>query len=120
MGPSGSGKSALAAALSGAGEITSGSVEGILSKAGAVSLETEAALIERERLRDDSDITDKVNDGTPVREMLEEDGHEIVAEARNGDEPHLDPLEDQVGAQEVGAGGDPQRHDRRRVQLHRP
>ena len=29
-------------------------------------------LIERERLRDDSDITDKINEGTPVSEMLNE------------------------------------------------
>ncbi|MCP4045808.1 MAG: ATP-binding cassette domain-containing protein, partial [Gammaproteobacteria bacterium] len=72
MGPSGSGKSALAAALTGAGLITSGSVIGIVSNAGIVSLESQAELIERERLRDDSDITDKVNDGTPVREMLDE------------------------------------------------
>lgn len=72
MGASGSGKSALAAALTGTGEITSGTVEGIVADTGIVSLESQAALIERERLRDDSDITDKVNDGTPVREMLDE------------------------------------------------
>jgi len=72
MGVSGSGKSALAAALSGAGEVTSGSVAGIVENAGVVSLESQAALIERERLRDDSDITDKVSDGTPVKEMLDE------------------------------------------------
>ena len=72
MGPSGSGKSALAAAVAGAGEITSGSVEGSVNNAGIVSLESQASLIERERLRDDSDITHEVNDGTPVREMLDE------------------------------------------------
>ena len=72
MGPSGSGKSALAAALAGAGDITSGTVEGILANVGIVSLESEAALIERERLRDDSDITDQINEGTSVLEMLDE------------------------------------------------
>ena len=64
MGASGSGKSALAAALTGAGELSSGTVEGIVANAGVVSLESQAALIERERLRDDSDITDKVSQGT--------------------------------------------------------
>ncbi len=29
-------------------------------------------MIERERLRDDSDITDEVSQGTPVSEMLDE------------------------------------------------
>jgi len=72
MGSSGSGKSALAAALTGAGQITSGLVEGIIANTRIVSLESQAALIERERLRDDSDITDQVTEGTPVREMLDE------------------------------------------------
>lgn len=72
MGASGSGKSALAAVLAGSGDITSGTVKGIVENTGIVSLESQAALIERERLRDDSDITDKVYDGTPVREMLDE------------------------------------------------
>jgi molybdate transport system ATP-binding protein len=72
MGASGSGKSALASALTGAGELGSGSLEGIVANAGIVSLEAQAALIERERLRDDSDITDKISQGTPVSEMLDE------------------------------------------------
>jgi len=72
MGASGSGKSALAAALTGAGELYSGSLEGTVANTGVVSLEAQAALIERERLRDDSDITDKINQGTPAREMLDE------------------------------------------------
>ena len=45
---------------------------GVVANAGVVSLESQAALIERERLRDDSDITDKVSQGTPVRDMLNE------------------------------------------------
>ena len=72
MGASGSGKSALAAAVAGTGELCSGSLTGVVSNAGIVSLESQAALIERERLRDDSDITDKVSQGTPVRDMLDE------------------------------------------------
>ena len=72
MGASGAGKSALAAALAGAGELTSGTLEDVIENAAVVSLESQAELIERERLRDDSDITDEVNPGTPVREMLDE------------------------------------------------
>ena len=72
MGASGSGKSALAAALAGTGDITSGTVKGFVENVGIVSLESQAALIERERLRDDSDITDKISNGTPVREILAE------------------------------------------------
>lgn len=89
MGSSGSGKSALAAALTGAGDITSGSVKGIVTNAGVVSLESQAALIERERLRDDSDLTDKINDGTPVREMLNEVSidPELLTKLITGDHP---------------------------------
>jgi len=72
VGASESGKSALAAALAGAGEISSGTLTGVDSNAVCVSLESQAALIERERLRDDSDITNEVCEGTPVREMLDE------------------------------------------------
>lgn len=72
MGASGSGKSALAAALAGAGELTAGSLTGVVENAGVVSLESQAALIERERLLDDSDITDQIVNGTPVSEMLDE------------------------------------------------
>jgi len=72
LGAGGSGKSALAAALAGAGELCSGSIRGKVNNTGIVSLESQASLIERERLRDDSDITDKVSDGTPAREILDE------------------------------------------------
>ena len=47
MGASGSGKSALAAALAGAGELISGSLQGTVVNTGVVSLEAQAALIER-------------------------------------------------------------------------
>ncbi len=72
LGASGAGKSALAAAVAGAGTLCSGNVDGIVSNAAMVSLESQAVLIERERLRDDSDITDEVSQGTPVSEMLKE------------------------------------------------
>lgn len=72
MGASGSGKSALAAALAGAGDITSGRLRGLVANVGIVSIESQAALIARERLRDDSDMTDKVYDGTPVKDLLDE------------------------------------------------
>ncbi len=72
MGASGAGKSALAAAVAGGGQLRSGSADGIVSNAAIVSLESQAALIERERLRDDSDITDEISQGTPVSEMLDE------------------------------------------------
>jgi molybdate transport system ATP-binding protein len=72
IGTGGAGKSALAATLAGAGELTSGTVCGLFENVGIVSLESQAELIDRERLRDDSDITDKVSDGTPVSEMLDE------------------------------------------------
>lgn len=72
MGASGSGKSALAAALAGAGRVTAGTLRGLVADTGVVSLESQAALIERERLRDDSDITDRINEGTPAREILDE------------------------------------------------
>jgi molybdate transport system ATP-binding protein len=70
MGPNGSGKSALAATLSGAGDIREGELSGRPSRCAVVSFETQAELIERERKRDDSDETDLLALGTPVREIL--------------------------------------------------
>lgn len=72
VGASGAGKSALGAALSGAGELESGFRTATPSRAALVSLEAQAELIERERRLDDSDITDKVNIGTTVSDMLSE------------------------------------------------
>ena len=71
-GTNGSGKSSLAATLAGNGEITNGFIRDLPARTALVSLEAQAELIERERLRDDSDITDKINAGTPVRELLDE------------------------------------------------
>ena len=72
VGASESGKSALAATLTGAGDLNSGTLEGVDRNAVCVSLESQAALIERERLRDDSDLTNEIYEGTPVSEMLDE------------------------------------------------
>ena len=81
VGASGSGKSALGAALTGEGNLESGERKGIPANAALVSLESQAELIERERRRDDSDLTDKIFEGTPVSEMLVETciDHELQA-----------------------------------------
>jgi molybdate transport system ATP-binding protein len=71
-GTNGSGKSALAASLNNDGILEAGAISGLYEQVGLVSLEAQAALIERERERDDSDITDVITEGTLVQEMLEE------------------------------------------------
>ncbi len=103
MGASGSGKSALAAALTGAGELSSGTRQGTVVNAGVVSLESQAALIERERLRDDSDITDQINQGTPAREMLEEVSKDPDLLARLIELFRLEPLLDR-GFRKLSSG----------------
>jgi len=88
MGPNGSGKSALAAMLGGEGDIFAGSLNGKPKSCACVSFETQAALIARERKRDDSDETDLLALGTPVREILlelavnAEELHSLVARFR--------------------------------------
>ena len=82
IGSSGAGKSALAASLTGVGELSSGSLSGVVENAAIVSMESQAALIERERLRDDSDLTDKVYEGTPVSELLDESSTDAVLLAK--------------------------------------
>jgi len=82
LGSSGSGKSALAAAVAGAGVLIGGERLGAVTNAGLVSLEAQAALIERERQRDDSDLTDVVSQGTPVKEMLDEVCRDAVLQAK--------------------------------------
>ncbi|MBN1009039.1 molybdate ABC transporter ATP-binding protein ModF [Amphritea pacifica] len=73
-GANGSGKSALAAVLAGAGDTLSGTLAGLPAKVGLVSFEAQAELIERERKKDDADIIDVISEGTPVREILCEGG----------------------------------------------
>jgi molybdate transport system ATP-binding protein len=73
IGSNGSGKSALAQLLTGSLEITQGTLTGIdFDQVSAVSFETQQQLITREQERDDSDITNVVWQGTPVRELLSE------------------------------------------------
>jgi molybdate transport system ATP-binding protein len=69
LGANGSGKSALAAALVGEGQLVSG-VRSALPRSQLVSFEVQRGLIEAERDKDDSDITDEVYAGTPAREVL--------------------------------------------------
>ncbi len=72
VGPNGSGKSALAASLMGEGQVVNGSRQLSLAETAILSLEEQGRLIDREKLRDDSDITDRVNPGTSVSDMLDE------------------------------------------------
>ena len=69
-GANGSGKSALAAVLAGAGKNLSGSIQGLPAKVGLVSFEAQAELIEAELKKDDADIMDVISEGTPVHEIL--------------------------------------------------
>jgi len=69
-GTNGAGKSALTAVLAGAGDVLSGSVEGVPARVGLVSFEAQALLIEAERKKDDADIMDVISEGTPVHEIL--------------------------------------------------
>lgn len=72
VGANGAGKSALIAAFSGEGSTVRGARRNGARKVSIVSLEEQSQLIAREKARDDSDLTDKVNPGTPVQEMLDE------------------------------------------------
>jgi molybdate transport system ATP-binding protein len=69
-GANGSGKSALAAVLAGAGERVSGTLSGVPPRVGLVSFEAQAELIAAELKKDDADIMDVIAEGTPVREIL--------------------------------------------------
>jgi molybdate transport system ATP-binding protein len=71
-GTNGSGKSALAAVLAGAGQVMAGRIQGLPPKVALVSYETQAELIEAERRKDDADIMDVISEGTPVAEILHE------------------------------------------------
>ncbi len=92
MGPNGSGKSALAAMLAGVGEIREGELLGNPSHCACVSFEAQAELIERERKRDDSDDTDLLALGTPVKDILLELAH---------DERELDELVERFGIESL-------------------
>lgn len=72
-GANGSGKSALSAAVCGAGDIESGLITGLPKRIAVVSFEAQAALIEAERKKDDADILDIISEGTSVQEILDQD-----------------------------------------------
>ena len=71
-GTNGSGKSALAAVLAGAGDILSGKQSGIPQRVSLVSYEAQGELIAAERKKDDADILDVISEGTPVREIIDQ------------------------------------------------
>ena len=73
LGSNGSGKSALISAMLGEGALLSGQRACFTDQIAIVSLLAQQALIERERLRDDSDLTDEVFQGTPLVSLLTED-----------------------------------------------
>ncbi|CAM3707825.1 MULTISPECIES: molybdate ABC transporter ATP-binding protein ModF [Halomonas] len=81
-GTNGAGKSALAAALAGIGDITGGSIQGLPSNVGIVSFEAQAELIAQELKKDDADIMDVISLGTPVSEMIFDhcQDHQIASE----------------------------------------
>ncbi len=91
VGPNGSGKSALGAALKGQFPVMRGRFESG-SRVAVVSLEEQSRLIQRERQRDDSDLTDEVDDGTPVHEMLSEDSKDPILLDRLIDYLRMRPL----------------------------
>lgn len=73
VGANGAGKSALAAVLSGQGNINSGSVSGLPSNVGVVSSQAQAELIAQELKKDDADILDVLSEGTLCGEILAQD-----------------------------------------------
>lgn len=71
-GTNGSGKSALAAVLAGAGDIMSGNIDGLPAEVALVSYEAQGELIDAERRKDDADIMDVISEGTPVQEIIDQ------------------------------------------------
>lgn len=71
IGSNGSGKSALSSLLSGSLEASEGLISGLDPQhTSTVSFEVQQQLIDREQERDDSDITNQVWQGTPVKDLL--------------------------------------------------
>jgi len=91
-GSNGAGKSALAAILTGAGDIDRGVITGVPKRIGVVSFEAQAELIEAERRKDDADIMDVISEGTPVTEIID-------AVCRN--RPMADALIEQFGLDDL-------------------
>ena len=91
VGPNGSGKSALGAAVSGEFQITEGHFE-CDSSIALVSLEEQARLIQRERERNNSDLTDEIDDGTSVDEILSENSKNPILLAQLIESFGMSPL----------------------------
>lgn len=70
VGANGAGKSALVSVLQSDGELIEGRPTNRFSRVAVVSLEAQEALIAIEKRLDDSDLTDQINTGTPVREII--------------------------------------------------
>ena len=70
-GANGSGKSALAAVLTGAGEQTCGTLSGLPQRVAVISYEAQGELIAAELRKDDADIMDVISEGTPVHEIID-------------------------------------------------
>ncbi len=70
-GANGSGKSALAAVLAGAGDLLGGSLQGLPPRVSIVSYEAQGELIAAELRKDDADILDVISEGTPVQEIID-------------------------------------------------
>jgi molybdate transport system ATP-binding protein len=80
IGSNGSGKSALASLFSGEIPIQSGEITGVSADSiSVVSFEEQQRLIDREKERDESDITNEVFEGTPVIDLLCEVSNDISA-----------------------------------------
>ncbi|MDP6968479.1 MAG: molybdate ABC transporter ATP-binding protein ModF [Gammaproteobacteria bacterium] len=72
-GTNGAGKSALFAALMGAGKHLSGQIRDLPERIGVVSFAAQEELINQERKKDDADIMDVISEGTPVRNIIFDD-----------------------------------------------
>lgn len=91
-GPNGAGKSALVAVLSGAGDISAGTLQGVPANVSIVSYEAQAELIAFELKKDDADILDVISEGTPVHEIIERDTTDTALANQLVDEFNLTPL----------------------------
>ena len=103
FGGNGSGKSALGAVLMREGEVVSGELDGLPERIAIVSFEAQAALIEAERKKDDADILDVISEGTPVREMLDENCENVALQQELIKAFNLAPLLDQ-GFRKLSSG----------------
>ncbi|WP_426417269.1 molybdate ABC transporter ATP-binding protein ModF [Aestuariirhabdus sp. LZHN29] len=73
LGGNGSGKSLIGQLLSGDLSPASGEVSERPQRIGYVSFEKQQELLEAERYKDDTDFLDRVDTGTPVRELIQQE-----------------------------------------------